>query len=200
MTTTPRLVCSARLQSLFTLAVLLAAHPGAELRADGSVEGRVLNTTNGRYINNARITVEGTALEAFSDEQGYYRLAVPAGPRTVRVFYTGLRSQVRPLLVTDGQRAVSDFNLGTGDGDNGPVALDPFVVESTRDMNAAALAINEQRFATNIKSVISTDSFGEIAEGNVGDFAKFLPGVTIDYGGGGARGISVGGVPTSSTS
>jgi TonB-dependent receptor len=199
MTTTPRLVCSARLQSLFTLAVLLAAHPGAELRADGSVEGRVLNTTNGRYINNARITVEGTALEAFSDEQGYYRLAVPAGPRTVRVFYTGLRSQVRPLLVTDGQRAVSDFNLGTGDGDKGPVALDPFVVESTRDMNAAALAINEQRFATNIKSVISTDSFGEIAEGNVGDFAKFLPGVTIDYGGGGARGISVGGMPTSST-
>jgi hypothetical protein len=61
------------------------------------------------------------------------------------------------------------------------------------------MAINEQRFATNIKSVMSTDSFGEIAEGNVGDFAKFLPGVTIDYGGGGARGISVGGMPTYTT-
>lgn len=184
---------------LVALAVLLSAAFGADLRAEGTIEGRVLNTTDGRFLTNARITVEGTALETFSDEQGYYRLAVPAGPRTVRVFYTGLRPQVRALTVAEGGRTVSDFNLGTGDGDGGPVALDPYVVQSTRDMNAAALAINEQRFATNIKSVISTDSFGEIAEGNVGDFAKFLPGVTIDYGGGGARGISVGGVPASGT-
>jgi len=184
---------------LIGLAVLLVFFLSAELRADGSVEGLVLNTSNGRFINNARITVDGTGLETFSDEKGYYRIAMPAGTRTVRVFYTGLRSQARSLLVTEGKRVVSDFNLGVGDGDDGTVALDPFVVESTRDMNAAAMAINEQRFATNIKSVMSTDSFGEIAEGNVGDFSKFLPGVTIDYAGGGARGISVGGVPSSYT-
>lgn len=198
-TATPRLARLARLAEFFSLVVLLPSVLPSGLRADGSIEGRVLNTTNGQFINNARITVPGTPLETFSDEQGYYRLAAPAGARSVRVFYTGLKAQVRLVQVIDGQRVVSDFNLGQGETTDGPVTLDPFVVETSRDMNAAAVAINEQRFATNIKSVASTDSFGEIAEGNVGDFAKFLPGVTIDYGGGGARGISVGGMPTYTT-
>jgi iron complex outermembrane recepter protein len=198
-TVSPLSVRLASSLSFLRLAALSCTLIAAPLFAEGSVEGRVFNTTNGQFINNARITIEGSALETFTDEQGYYRLVVPAGTRAVHVFYTSLKSQVRLVQVIDGQRVVSDFNLGVGAATDGPITLDPFVVESSRDMNAAAVAINEQRFATNIKSVMSTDSFGEIAEGNVGDFAKFLPGVTIDYGGGGARGISVGGVPTSST-
>jgi len=54
-------------------------------------------------------------------------------------------------------------------------------------MDGAAIAINEQRFAANIINVVSADEFGFVAEGNVGDFLKLLPGVTIDYGGGDAR-------------
>lgn len=179
------------------LCLLLAL--AADLHAAGSIEGRVFNTTNQQFVPNARVTLDGTSREAFTDEQGFYRLAAPAGRRTLRVFYTGLEPQARDVQVSEGQRVVSDFNLGAGPGGQATVALDPFVVAAARDLNAAALAINEQRFATQIKSVMSTDSFGEIAEGNVGDFAKFLPGVTIDYGGGGARGISVGGMPTYAT-
>ena len=63
-------------------------------------------------------------------------------------------------------------------------------------MDAAAIAINEQRFAANMKNVVSADEFGAVVEGNVGDFLKFLPGVTIDYGGGDARTISLNGVPS----
>src|SRR5207253_4837232 len=38
--------------------------------------------------------------------------------------------------------------------------------------------------------------FGTVVEGNVGDFLKFLPGITIDTGGGDARTISMNGVPS----
>jgi iron complex outermembrane receptor protein len=62
-------------------------------------------------------------------------------------------------------------------------------------MDASALAINEQRFASNIKNVLSTEEFGHVAEGNVAEFLKFLPGITIDYTGGNARDISINGVP-----
>ncbi|MBM3844405.1 MAG: Plug domain-containing protein, partial [Verrucomicrobia bacterium] len=44
--------------------------------------------------------------------------------------------------------------------------------------------------------VVSTDEFGHVAEGNVGEFVKFLPGVTVEYGGGYARGIVIDGVPS----
>jgi len=36
-------------------------------------------------------------------------------------------------------------------------------------MNGAAIAINEQRFASNFKTVVSADEFGVQPEGNVGE-------------------------------
>jgi TonB-dependent receptor len=70
------------------------------------------------------------------------------------------------------------------------------VVASSREMSGAALAINEQRYAPNMRNVVATDEFGDIAEGNVAEFLKFMPGVNIDYAGGNARDISLNGVPS----
>jgi hypothetical protein len=83
---------------------------------------------------------------------------------------------------------MADFSRGAAGDDT--VRLAEFVVGESREMDAAAIAINEQRFAPNIKNIVSTDEFGHVAEGNVGEFLKFLPGVTVEYGGGYARGIS----------
>jgi iron complex outermembrane recepter protein len=63
-------------------------------------------------------------------------------------------------------------------------------------MDAAALAINEQRFAPNIKTVVSTDDFGSNAESNVGEFLKFMPGLTVNFNAGNPREVSIAGVPT----
>jgi hypothetical protein len=48
-----------------------------------------------------------------------------------------------------------------------------------------------------MKTVISADEFGMVAEGNAAEFLKFLPGVTIEYAGGDARGVSLNGVGSS---
>lgn len=80
-------------------------------------------------------------------------------------------------------------------GEERVVALGEFVVAEARETNATALAINEQRFAGNIKSVASGDAYGEIGEGNVGAFRKFVPGVTIDLAGFQPNIVSVRGVP-----
>ena len=73
--------------------------------------------------------------------------------------------------------------------------LESFVVASSKEMDGAALAINEQRFARNIVNVVSADEFGTIADGSIGEFMKFLPGITSDYTGGDARRFSISGVP-----
>lgn len=196
--------CSSVYRFLFSL--LLAAAgvlaPGAlsaQSAAFGTIEGRVLNARNGEYVASARITVEGAALETLTDADGTFRLSrVPVGAARVTIFYTGLLPRTTAITVAAEQTARLDVTLGGPDSavDGAVVKLDEFRVATSREMDASALAINEQRFASSIKNVLSTEEFGNVAEGNVAEFLKFLPGVTIDYTGGNARDISINGVPS----
>ena len=173
--------------------------------ATGTIAGRVFHPANGHYVEGARITVAGTSLETFTDNDGTFRLdGVPAGDARVRVFYTGTAPRLEPVRITAGQTAQLDVSLAptaapppaaTGE----VVQLDQFTVTTSREMDGAAIAINEQRFAANIKNVVSTDEFGSVAEGNVAEFLKFMPGVTIDLSGGDGRTISLDGAPAANT-
>jgi TonB-dependent receptor len=101
-----------------------------------------------------------------------------------------------------GATVLRDINLPATSGEAGPgkegdiVRMSEFVVATSREMEGAAIAINEQRFAPNIMNVVAADEFGSVAEGNVGEFMKFLPGITIGYVGGETRSVSMGGVPS----
>ena len=180
---------------------LLALTATAQSGATGTIEGRVLNATNGRYLNNARVTVDGTQLEAFTNAEGLFKLTgVPVGDAKLHVFFTGLAEQSRTVPVASGQSTTRDFSLSnSATADDSVIRLDAFKVASKLEMDSAAIAINEQRFAPSIKLVVATDAFGDITEGNLGDFVKFLPGVTIDYVSPDARTISVRGVPANYT-
>jgi len=154
-----------------------------------------MNPSTGSTYEGARVAVEGTSLQTFSNLDGYYRLTkVPAGAVKVTVFFSGYPSISTNLVATAGQTVQHNFELAAS-LDGAPVKLDQFVVGASREMSGAALAINEQRFAPNMKNVVSTDEFGDIAEGNVAEFLKFMPGVNIDFGGGNARHVSLNGVP-----
>ncbi|MFM1749320.1 MAG: hypothetical protein RLZZ188_2986 [Verrucomicrobiota bacterium] len=165
----------------------------------GTVEGRVSDPASAEFLERVRVTVEGTQLETFTDTAGFYRLSgVPAGNARVRAAYTGLPPRESTVTVAAGSTAVANFEFSRSGGRGGDVVkLAGFVVNTTREMEAAAIAINEQRFAPDIRSVVSTDEFGAVAEGSVGEFLKFVPGISIEYEAGAlARGISINGVPS----
>lgn len=151
----------------------------------GTLSGRVQSEASGRYLPNARVTVKGTELVAFTDETGSYRLShVPAGSVTIEAFYSGLAPLSAAVSVTAGQNTERDFSLTAKaalEDKSGVVKMDAFVASTSKVTEGEALATNEQRFASNIKNVVATDAFGDIAEGNVAEFMKFLPGVAIDY-------------------
>jgi TonB-dependent receptor len=193
-----------RLTTLLAGLFLFAGQAPAQIAATGTIEGRVLNTDNGKYLNNVRVTVDGTSLETFTDSTGLFRLSnVPAGAAKVNAFYTGLSNQLITVAVSAGASVNLDINLSTKSStaskDGDVLKLDAFKVAASVEMDAASIAINEQRFSPTIKNVVSTDAFGDITEGNLGDFVKFLPGVTIDYVSPDARTISVRGVPANYT-
>ena len=164
----------------------------------GTLQGRVLNERNAQYVEGARISIEGTGLVTLTDAEGNFRLTqVPAGAVKVQTFYTGLPRDVRSAAISAGKATELTIALGVPPKSDGDVVqLAEFQVSSSREMDASALAINEQRFAPNIKQVVSTEQFGNVAEGNTAEFLKFLPGITISYTGGNARGISIDGVPS----
>ena len=164
----------------------------------GSIEGRVFHTGTGEFLERARVTIEGTTLQTFTDNLGQYSFTnVPAGAARVKVFYTGLPTETATVRVGAGQTAQHDFNLAGFDQKPGDaVKLDKFVVSTSREMDGAAIAINEKRFASDIRNVIAADEFGPMADGNVGEILKTVPGVALDYVGGAAMNISLNGVPT----
>ncbi len=146
---------------------LATAFSFGQAPGSGVIEGRVLNDARGDYLNNARVVLEGTSQEVFTDAFEQYRFSqVPAGEQKVRVFYTGFPLLERVVTVRPGETVQQDFNLGAGETSSAAtdrtVKLERFVVEATKEMSGAAIAINEQRFAANMLTVLSTDEFGTI--------------------------------------
>lgn len=131
----------------------------------GTINGRVLNIGNNRYLNNAQVSVEGTNLVTYTNQYGDYVLTnVPAGQVQLRASYTGLDQETATVTVTPGAATTHNFELTSRAryGEDKAVVLDSYVVESQREYEGDALATNEQRFAPNIKVVMSSDSFGTI--------------------------------------
>jgi TonB-dependent receptor len=194
--------CVSAMRRLFALFLLVSAVVFGAVPT-GSISGRIQNVVTGQYLNNARVSVQGTDLVAFTDQTGSYRLAgVPAGAVVLEIFYTGLDAQQLTLTVTPGQIVERDVALTSASryGPDGTVKLDSFVVSTSRETDAEAIAINEQRFAPNIKNVVAADSLGDVMDGNVGEFLKFLPGITAEYdteSGGSVASVSVRGFPSS---
>jgi iron complex outermembrane receptor protein len=182
---------------MLSVAVLSGARALAQATASGTIEGRIVNPVSGNYLENARVSVEGTGLETFSDATGFYRLVdVPTGTARLRVFFTGLDPVTAPVTVSAGAVVQHDIALQPAElgRPDGTVRLARYVVSETQQMDGAAIAINEQRFAPNMKTVVAADEFGAASEGDIGEFLKYLPGVSMDYLAGDARQVSLGGV------
>jgi iron complex outermembrane recepter protein len=197
--------------SFLLLAALLALSVFTCRAADsggtfGTVHGRVQNVVTGQYLSNARVSVQGTTLSNLTDESGTFRITqVPAGAVILEVFYTGLDPLRVPVQVASGEIIVQDVgltNVARYGNTQSTVKLDPYIVSTARDTDAESIAINEQRFAPNLKTVVSTEAFGDVTDGNVGEFLKFMPGITTlldDNEGGTVTTVSIRGFPSNLT-
>ena len=166
------------------LCALLPALAAAQ-SAVGTVTGRILNPATGEYVRNAQIRVEGTNLLAVSENGGLYTLpGLPVGTVRLSVIYTGYRTETASVQITAGGVAVKNFELvsslaaAPARDESGTVRLEKFVISTDREGNAKA--IMEQRSSMNITNSVASDVFGDVAEGNVGEFLKHMPGVELD--------------------
>ncbi len=185
------------LLAVFAVALLLLQPLRSQSAATGVITGRVFIPNTGEFVRNAQIRIEETGQTATSEGGGEFRLApVPAGKATLVVTYTGYRSATATVTVPAGGTANHEFNLlSTTDvaaDANSVIKLGQFVVSSERE--GAAKAIMDQRNSMNITNTVASDTFGDNAEGNVGEFLKHLPGVELDLFYGEVRTVRLGGL------
>jgi iron complex outermembrane receptor protein len=172
----------------------------AQTTGSGVITGRIFNPATEEYVGNAEVAVRGTNLSTVTASDGSYRLGnVPAGEATLTVDFTGYRTETAVVSVTPGQVATHDFTItpATRDGDK-VVQLETYRVSSARE--GSAKAIMDQKASMNISNVVASEAFGDVAEGNVGEFLKNLPGIQMDYVEADARTPRIRGLPAQYTS
>ena len=164
----------------------------------GTVQGRVFNPAANHYVANAEVRLESTNQVTYTENDGTFQFnQVASGPVTIAVSYTGYVSVKDVFLVGPGQIAVREITLTSTASPpptrkNGIIQLQAFTVSSEREGNAKA--IQEQRRNLEISTSVSSDIFGDVTDGNVGEFLKYLPGVDLDYVESEARGPKLGGM------
>ena len=192
--------CAALLAAAAALALpttLPAQEPGGTTatapQSTGTLTGRVVDAASGNYLEGADIIVVGTSLKAAAARDGSFTIAgVPTGEQTVLVSYMGMDAFKATVTVEAGAAARLEAKLTSE-----IVRLEDFTVTGTREGMAQAVAL--QKVSVQTKLVAAADQFGPISEGNVGEYLKFLPGVTIDYNVNDARGVSLRGLSTAFT-
>jgi TonB-dependent receptor len=180
-----RLACS------LALAALLAVPAWAQ--GTGTVTGRILSSASGQYLEGAEVSIEGSAIHTTAGRDGSFVLTgVPAGSVVVSASYPSLDAKTAPAEVRAGETTTVSIALGQE-----VIQLERVVVRGAREGMAQAVAL--QKVSVQAKLVAAADQFGEISEGNIGEYLKFLPGVSIDYNVNDARGISLRGLSTAFT-
>ena len=161
------------------------------------VSGRVFNVATGYYVSNAEVRIDGTNTVVYTGDGGNYTIMVPSGRVMLTASYTSTQPTTVTIDAAPGGRNVADFDLkpiivdaratsalsGTSAilrGADDLVVLDRFVV--TEERSGQARAIMTQRAAENAVTAIAIDNFGDLTSGSIGEFLKYMPGVTVDYG------------------
>jgi len=163
----------------------------------GSITGRVYNPATKQFVRDAEIRVEGTTILNASEDGGYYSLRqVPAGQVNISVTYTGYPKTTQAVFVVAGETVERNFELtplaAPAQSREGVVTLGAFVVSSGAE--GQAKQIMNQRNSMSLGTSVSSDLFGDVTEGNVGEFMKYLPGVEMETVEADTRGPRLGGM------
>lgn len=157
---------------------------------DGALQGQVSNAATGAYLEGALVELPLLGRRVLTDETGRFSFSsVPAGEHTVLVSYTGLDAARTDVTVAAGASLVRDVALTAA-----IYQMEAFSVSGEREGNAVSLT--KQRNADNVVNIVSMDTYGNVADGNIGNFMQRLPGIGAIIENGDIIGFGVRGTPS----
>lgn len=169
------------LRRLLHATCLLAglAGPVASLSAQsggtGSLAGAVSSEQTRNALQGAVVSIPALNRTEFTDSAGAFLLQnLPAGPVELVVSYNGFNELRLPAAVRAGETVRLEAVLKPAQA----LLMDAFTVASVKE--GSALAITQQRNASNIKNVAAMDEWGTLPTMSVGELAIRMPGISGD--------------------
>ncbi len=145
----------------------------------------------GRYVQGALIRVDGLNREVATDRQGRFRLeGLAAGTYQVSVSYLGYEPVNTSAVVSASAGQELSITLRPLSAEQN---IESMLVLGVRDGQMRAL--NSQRAADNIKSVVSADYLGRFPDNNVAEAMQRMPGASIQRDQGEGKYVNVRGAP-----
>ena len=156
--------------------------------ADGRVQGRITDASQSVYFGGAKVSVKELNLNTVSNRDGSFSFnKLPAGDYTLVVEYIGAPSVEQKITVVDSQVFTQQIIIGAQQD-----AIDNIIVYGQSAGQAGA--INRQKNATNLKSVVSADSIGQFPDQNAAEALQRLPGIFIARDQGEGRFVGIRGI------
>jgi TonB-dependent receptor len=157
----------------------------------GTIRGVVSQSETGQYLEGVVVRLVERNFTVLTDREGNFEFRnLPEGNYTVSANYTGLDTQTVAVAVARNETAVKRVELSSAD----TYTLEKITVAGTREGNAAA--ITRQRNAANVVNVVSMDAYGNVADGNIGNFMQKLPGISTVVENGDIVGVNIRGTPS----
>jgi TonB-dependent receptor len=157
---------------LVSACTVLCALAGAPLHAQGVVTGTVADESH-RPLAGALVGVLGQTGGVGTARDGTFRLAgVAAGSQRLLVRYIGFQPETATVAVINGKETHLDVIMRR------PLQqLSAIIVESSIAGQAAAL--NQQRAADNLSSVVDAELVGRLPDRNLAEALGRVPGVAL---------------------
>ena len=140
-----------------------------------NVTGEITDSGRTVAFPGAIVRIEGLPGSTTSDERGRFRLGnVPVGSYTLTVSYVGTEDTSISIQVPEEGVDLGDVVIGA----TSVAALEEIIVVG--QAAAFASALNQERSANNLVSVLDTDAMGQFPDQNVAESLRRLTGVSVE--------------------
>ena len=150
-----------------------ASSSGAQDQAPGVLSGTVVDVLTRGHLKGAFVTIRETGQTAATDDLGTFRFpSVAPGDYSVAVSYLGYVERIFHITVSSGATAYKEVPLLGGSKEN--------VIFVYGSRSARAQALNRERSAENVSTVISGDLLGDFTGTTLSESLRRAPAVVFD--------------------
>ncbi|ALS99374.1 TonB-dependent receptor [Lacimicrobium alkaliphilum] len=174
--------------SRLTAACLTALISTGTYADQGNFVGTLSDSARQVYFEGAQVRIKELNLTTTTRRDGSFRFNnLDAGAYTLEISYLGTAPITRTIRITDDKTSTGEFTLS-----DSRTAIEDVVVYGQRAGQAGAL--NMQRSADSIQSIVSSDAIGQFPDQNVAEALQRLPGLSIERDQGEGRFVGIRGL------
>ena len=156
--------------------------------ANTDVSGRITDSKNSVYFEGAQVKIEELNLTTVSKRDGSFHFGnLPEGKYTLVIQYVGVPEVRKTLVVTAEPQKTQNYVIGADEN-----SIENVIVYGQRAGQAGA--INKQKNANRLVSVVSADSIGQLPDQNAAEALQRLPGLSIQRDQGEGRFVAIRGI------